>query len=345
HHSATADRTTGAPVGNAHVFFDYHVRVRGWTHGGYNYVITGTGEIEYALDEKISAYHAGFKDPDNSAGLEYGQYWNNHYLAICLAGWFSDNRTYRDASGRLHPIPNRHTAPSEAQMKALTDLVQYLRQKYSIPVENVRGHRELAGNSTECPGQNFDPARFRETLRALDEAAAGPPEPQPEVHPGEHVVLLADADQYLTAAMAYIWRFQPDVSFALEEAEGRWPYVTLVGSAEAVSGDLIARLKTGGARLVQPVVGSPETVQAALDSLVARNQRFDTSTTPTPEPPAPEPWRTYTVQPGDTLSFIARQFYGDSSRWRLIFEANRDILTDPGQIFPGMLIKIPPLSE
>ena len=33
HHSATADRNTGAPIGNAASFFNYHVNTRGWAHG------------------------------------------------------------------------------------------------------------------------------------------------------------------------------------------------------------------------------------------------------------------------------------------------------------------------
>ena len=129
HHSATANRLTGAPVGDAATFFNYHVNTRGWAHGGYNYVITGAGEIEYALDDGISAYHAGFKDPDDSEGLEYGQFWDNHYLAICLAGWFSEDRTYRDESDQIRAIPNNYTHPSEVQLEALISLVQDLRQK------------------------------------------------------------------------------------------------------------------------------------------------------------------------------------------------------------------------
>ena len=124
-------------------------------------MITGDGTIEYALDDKISAYHAGFKDPDNSAGLEYGQFWNNHYLAICLSGWFSHNRIYRDATGHTHPIPNNFTVPTEAQMASLLALIQHLRHKYDISVENIRAHRELLGNSTACPGQNLDPAQTK----------------------------------------------------------------------------------------------------------------------------------------------------------------------------------------
>ena len=34
HHSATADHVTGAPTGNAHSFFNYHVNVRSWASEG-----------------------------------------------------------------------------------------------------------------------------------------------------------------------------------------------------------------------------------------------------------------------------------------------------------------------
>ncbi|MBO9667382.1 MAG: LysM peptidoglycan-binding domain-containing protein [Bdellovibrio sp.] len=53
-------------------------------------------------------------------------------------------------------------------------------------------------------------------------------------------------------------------------------------------------------------------------------------------------FQTYTVKPGDTLSKISKQFYGDSSKYEAIFEANRDILSDPNKIKPGQNLKIPP---
>ncbi len=49
----------------------------------------------------------------------------------------------------------------------------------------------------------------------------------------------------------------------------------------------------------------------------------------------------YRVEPGDTLSSIARQFYGDASRSRILFEANRHQVTDPDRIFPGQLLRVP----
>ena len=348
HHSATADRTTGAPIGNAHSFFDYHVNQRGWAHGGYNYVITAHGEIEYALDEEIAAYHAGFADPDNSEGLEQGQYWNNHYLAICLAGWFSQNRTYRDNAGHTQPIPNNFTSPTAAQMQSLLALLQQLRKKYQVPIENVRGHRELPGNVTTCPGPNLDPAQIRAVLRAAAEAEAEPQpdlDTQPEVGPGEHVLLLPDTDKYFNAAMAYIWKFQPDVSFSINEARGRWLYVTAVGNPENISDDLLAGLRNGGAKLVQRVAGEPGVAQVTLDKLAQSGLRFLTNPSQPPPGPPPESWRTYMVQPGDNLSLIARQVYGQSQLWRIIFEANQDTLSDPGRLRPDQVLKIPPKPE
>lgn len=50
---------------------------------------------------------------------------------------------------------------------------------------------------------------------------------------------------------------------------------------------------------------------------------------------------TYTVQPGDTLWKIARQFYGDGNQYLKIFEANKDLLKDPDHIFPDQELVIP----
>jgi nucleoid-associated protein YgaU len=51
--------------------------------------------------------------------------------------------------------------------------------------------------------------------------------------------------------------------------------------------------------------------------------------------------RTYTVQPGDNLSRISKQMYGDANQYMRIFEANKDKLSDPDKIKPGMNLLIP----
>ncbi len=60
--------------------------------------------------------------------------------------------------------------------------------------------------------------------------------------------------------------------------------------------------------------------------------------------PAPEA-QFYTVQKGDSLSKIAKQFYGDAMKYPIIFEANQPMLKDPNLIYPGQVLRIPPLEE
>lgn len=58
--------------------------------------------------------------------------------------------------------------------------------------------------------------------------------------------------------------------------------------------------------------------------------------------PAPAPAaQTYTVQPGDTLSKIAKHFYGDANAYMKIFNANTDQLDDPDKIRVGQELVIP----
>lgn len=51
--------------------------------------------------------------------------------------------------------------------------------------------------------------------------------------------------------------------------------------------------------------------------------------------------QTYTVQSGDTLSKIAKQFYGDANAYMDIYNANTDQLDDPNKIKPGQVLKVP----
>ncbi len=60
-----------------------------------------------------------------------------------------------------------------------------------------------------------------------------------------------------------------------------------------------------------------------------------------PVAPAAGVRRTYVVKPGDTLSRIAAQFYGSSRAFNRIFAANRDKLSNPDEIVPGLELVIP----
>lgn len=62
------------------------------------------------------------------------------------------------------------------------------------------------------------------------------------------------------------------------------------------------------------------------------------STAPAPAPPAE---KIYVVQKGDSLSKIAKGQYGDASKWKKIFDANRDQIENPDLIHPGQKLRIP----
>jgi nucleoid-associated protein YgaU len=52
--------------------------------------------------------------------------------------------------------------------------------------------------------------------------------------------------------------------------------------------------------------------------------------------------KTYTVKAGDSLSKIAKEFYGEANKYNQIFEANQPMLKDPDKIYPGQVLRIPP---
>jgi nucleoid-associated protein YgaU len=49
----------------------------------------------------------------------------------------------------------------------------------------------------------------------------------------------------------------------------------------------------------------------------------------------------YTVVKGDTLSKIAKEFYGNANAYMKIFEANKPMLSHPDKIYPGQNLRIP----
>lgn len=64
------------------------------------------------------------------------------------------------------------------------------------------------------------------------------------------------------------------------------------------------------------------------------------SSLPVPAAAAAGP-RIHEVVAGDTLSKIAKKFYGDATKYPKIFDANKDQLKDPDVIKPGQRLKIP----
>lgn len=51
----------------------------------------------------------------------------------------------------------------------------------------------------------------------------------------------------------------------------------------------------------------------------------------------------HTVRKGDTLTKLARRYYNDSGKWRLIYNANRTIIKNPDNLPAGVRLRVPPL--
>ena len=49
----------------------------------------------------------------------------------------------------------------------------------------------------------------------------------------------------------------------------------------------------------------------------------------------------HVIRDGDSLDGIAKHYWGDASRWRAIYSANRDLLSDPDLLPIGVSLKIP----
>jgi nucleoid-associated protein YgaU len=63
-----------------------------------------------------------------------------------------------------------------------------------------------------------------------------------------------------------------------------------------------------------------------------------------PQPQAAPPAQYYDVKSGDSLSKIAKQVYGDANKYNTIFEANRPMLKDANEIYPGQKLRIPAMA-
>ena len=74
-------------------------------------------------------------------------------------------------------------------------------------------------------------------------------------------------------------------------------------------------------------VGNVQTISQVRDSI-----KVDTSTAES---------KMHVVESGDTLSKIAKTYYGDAMKYPAIFEANKPMLKDPDKIFVGQVLRIP----
>ncbi|MFO1300888.1 MAG: peptidoglycan-binding protein LysM [Burkholderiaceae bacterium] len=144
---------------------------------------------------------------------------------------------------------------------------------------------------------------------------------------------------------------------AAQKAAEADPSADKVAAANAAAGkaieDYIAAMKLGadglsvefdGANASVTVSGTApdqvtrEKIVLCCGNVAGVSNVIDNMSVSNPTPEA----QYYTVVRGDTLSKIARQYYGNANAYMPIFEANKPMLTHPDKIYPGQVLRIPP---
>lgn len=79
-----------------------------------------------------------------------------------------------------------------------------------------------------------------------------------------------------------------------------------------------------------------------MNFAIVPEQPIPAAASPEPERPAERPQaKTYTVKSGDCLWNIAKKQLGDGSRWKEIHDLNRDKISNPNLIHPGLVLVMP----
>ena len=138
---------------------------------------------------------------------------------------------------------------------------------------------------------------------------------------------------------------QPDSEQRFNELKGKY------GSALNMLDELGVRLQNlhvqDNKLYVKGLAPSEDAINKFWDEIKSIDSAFEEITVDLKADPSlsqavePAASQTYTVQPGDTLSKISKEFYGESNQYMKIFYANRDKLKDPDKIQVGQHLVIP----
>ncbi|WP_188859862.1 N-acetylmuramoyl-L-alanine amidase, partial [Oceanobacillus indicireducens] len=151
---------SATPTGDFDSFWKYWHGTKGWGTGGYHEIILRDGTVQLCYDP-------------NEITNGVGNY-NTPTYHICLVG----NGSF-----------------TAAQEKAWDERVAYNMKRLGIGVNNVKGHREMPGANTTCPGINMDTVRARIRGGAVtpNQPAPAPSKPSnPSKPKGKTISQMAD---------------------------------------------------------------------------------------------------------------------------------------------------------
>jgi nucleoid-associated protein YgaU len=122
--------------------------------------------------------------------------------------------------------------------------------------------------------------------------------------------------------------------------------VTIADEVATVTG--LAANRAEASKIVM-AVGNNDGIQKVDNQMRVPLASITPATTEAPAPAAGDDHADedavvfYPVEKGDTLSGIAKRLYGNANLYPRIFEANKPMLSDPDKIYPGQVLRVPPL--
>ena len=261
HHTDTPKSTTVQAIAEYHVHgerkaADGSVVKAQWPGVGYHFLIDPHGVIYQGQRETTRSYHVGGDA-------------NDYSVAISLIGRFM--RKNYDGTDRAP----EDQVPTPQQLRSAGQLAAWLMQEYDIPIEQIKGHRDVWPLATVCPGEHWKTGLAWHS-RLLEEVKSAQPtggtrgigqRTKLYLLFWDHGTAWAEADW--RGAQKYIARFRPTVGFAVEDAL-QAQHVVIVGGPAGVSGQDEARLRSVGVD-VHRLEGKDEAeTQRLLDELAAR---------------------------------------------------------------------------
>jgi len=250
-------------------------------------------------------------------------------------------RSQEALAAYLKVIARRGESAPESHLEAGLLYLEQIKDPLAA-IYHFRKYLELQPNSIQAPKvKGLVDAAKREFARTLP---AQPLESQTERQ--ETLNLIASLQR------------ENDLLKAELAAMGGGVSSPTIRSRIAINNDAVPekpRIETTSRPFIAPRLDAPETTADSPVSLAPEPAARPTENSPAvqpapfspprsvptkPAPPAAGP-RIHVVVKGDTLFSLAQKYYGNRSKWRDIYAANRDVLPSENALRLGMELKIP----
>jgi LysM repeat protein/outer membrane protein assembly factor BamD (BamD/ComL family) len=230
----------------------------------------------------------------------------------------------------LKVIDRRRDDAPESHLEVGLLYVQHINDPLSA-IYHFRKYLAQRPNSPQAPlvRQRID-AAIREFARTIPA--------QPLENQTQRVDLIATLDRLK----------QENESLKQQLADARAARASPVQAVENTVAATPEVTPTSGSGTVRFSLETPSTVPTVRTQTNAAPSRSASSSTVAPArpsvitPAAPVAGsRRHVVQPGDTLSKLAQQYYSNRAKWRDIYAANRNVMKNESDLRVGMELRIP----